>query len=527
MRGRVVAALTAFAVMSVVAGAQIAQADISMLGATHDTYSTQNDPDTPHGGNASLKVNAAPAERRAFLRFTVSGVPDGSTEVGAVLRLRATTTSSATFTAWSVAATWVQSTLTWNNQPAPGAAVTSRTGVTGGQYNDFDLSSHVTGNGTFAVAITSSSATQTWFDSREATNGTPPQLVVSWTPPTTTTSSTTTTGTTTTTSGTTTTTTSGTTTTTTTDTTTTSSTTTSSTTTTSTTSTTVPPADDPKVAAAGDIACAPPATRTSSRCHHQATANLLAAGDYDAVVPVGDLQYECGQPAAYTAVYDPSWGQVKSKTRPVHGDHEYTGPGCSTPGSAGYYGYFAGAASPNQPGCVSACQGYYSYQLGSWHVVVLNTDCGQVGGCGSTDPQGRWLAADLAAHRNQCILAFWHLPRWNYPGGLSGSSSYFASALYNAGAEVVVSGNNHFYARFRPQTPGGAHDPVNGIRQFIVGTGGKSLHGFSGTPEPDVEKSQNTTYGILELTLHPGSYSWRFVPEAGRTFTDTGTNPCH
>jgi acid phosphatase type 7 len=506
-----------------ISGVQIAQADTSTLGATHDTYTTQNDPDTPHGGNASLKVNAAPAERRAFLRFTVSGIPDGSTEVGAVLRLRATTTSSAIFTAWSVAATWVQSTLTWNNQPALGTAVTARTGVTAGQYNDFDLSSHVTGNGTFAVAITSSSATQTWFDSRETTSGSPPQLVVSWTPPTTTTSSTTTTDTTTTTSDTTTTT-SGTTTTT--DTTTT----TSSTTTSSTTTTTVPPAGDPKVAAAGDIACPPPGTRTTSSCHQQATANLLAAGNYDAVVPVGDLQYECGQASAYTAVYNPSWGQFKSKTRPVHGDHEYTGPGgCQTPGSAGYYSYFAGAASPRQPTCTSACQGYYSYELGTWHVVVLNTDCNQPGvdGCSSTTPQGRWLAADLAAHPNECILAFWHLPRWGESGGTSSASNYFASALYNARAEVVVSGNTHFYARSAPQNPAGAADPVNGIRQFIVGTGGRSLHGLSSRPDPQVEVRQSTTFGILELTLHAGSYSWRFVPEAGRTFTDSGTNSCH
>jgi acid phosphatase type 7 len=529
MRGRVVAGLTAFAVMSVIVGVQIAQADTSTLGATDDTYTSQNNAASPHGGNASLAVNAAPGERRAYLKFTVTGIPDGSTEVGAVLRLWSPSASSGTFTVWSVASTWSQSTLTWNNQPALGAAVVSRTGVTAG-YNDFNLSSHVTANGTYAVAITKSSSTQTKFDSKEAAGGTPPQLVVSWTPPTTTTSSTTTTDTTTTTSDTTTTTTSDTTTTTSDTTTTTSdtTTTTSSTTTSSTTTiTTVPPAGDPKVAAAGDIACAPPAVRTSSSCHHQATANLLAAGNYDAVVPVGDLQYECGQPSAYTAVYHPSWGQFKAKTRPVHGDHEYkTSGGCTTPGSAGYYDYFDGAASPNQPNCVSACQGYYSYELGTWHVVVLNTDCSQVGGCSSSTPQGRWLAADLAAHPNECILAFWHLPRWGESGGISSASSYFASALYNARAEVVVSGNTHFYARSAPQNPAGAADP-NGIRQFIVGTGGKSLHGLSSRPDPQVEVRQNTTFGILELTLHPGSYSWRFVPEAGRTFTDSGTNACH
>ena len=524
MRGRVVAGLTAFAVMSVIVGVQIAQADTSTLGATDDTYTSQNNPASPHGGNPSLAVNAAPGERRVYLRFTVTGIPDGSTEVGAVLRLWSPSASSGTFTVWSVASTWTQSTLTWNNQPALGAAVASRTGVTAG-YNDFNLSSHVTANGTYAVAITKSSSSQTKFDSKEATGGTPPQLVVSWTPPTTTTSGTTTTTDTTTTTSDTTTTTSGTTTTTSDPTTTTSSTTTSSTTT-----TTAPPADDPTVAAAGDIACPPPGNRTTSSCHQQATANLLAAGDYDAVVPVGDLQYECGQASAYAAVYNPSWGQFKAKTRPVHGDHEYTGPnGCSTPGSSGYYDYFDGAASPNQPNCVSACQGYYSYELGTWHVVVLNSDCNQpgVGGCDSSSPQGRWLAADLAASQAQCTLAFWHLPRWKQPGGLSGTSSYFASTLYAAGAEVVVSGNNHFYTRFAPQTPGGALDTANGIRQFIVGTGGKSLHSLSNTQDPQVQVSQDTTFGILELTLHPGSYSWRFVPEAGRTFTDSGTSSCH
>jgi len=248
------------------------------------------------------------------------------------------------------------------------------------------------------------------------------------------------------------------------------------------------------------------------------------------VAPLGDLQYECGQASAFAAVYHPSWGQFKSKTRPAHGDHEYTGPnGCSTPGSSGYYTYFAGAASPNQPECASACQGYYSYDLGSWHVVVLNSHCSQpgVGGCSSTSPQGRWLAADLAAHPNQCTLAYWHLPRWPEGGGTSGTTSYFASALYNAGAEVVLSGNTHFYARSAPQTPSGAADPVNGIRQFIVGTGGRSLHSLDSTPDPEVEVRQNTTFGILELTLHPTSYSWRFVPEAGRTFTDSGTTACH
>jgi hypothetical protein len=295
-----------------------------------------------------------------------------------------------------------------------------------------------------------------------------------------------------------------------------------------TTSATASPAE-PVIAAAGDIACPPPATRTSSSCHHKDTANLLATGNYDAVLPLGDLQYECGQTSAYTAVYGPSWGQFKTISHPAAGDNEYGSSTCSTAGASGYYNYFQGAASPTQPGCTSACRGYYSYNLGSWHVVVLNSNCSKpgVGGCSATSAQGRWLAADLAANPTRCTLAYWHLPRWKESGGTSGSSSYFASALYNAKAEVVLSGNNHFYARSAPQTPSGAADPTNGIRQFIVGTGGKSLHGLSSNPDPQVQVRQSTTFGILKLTLHPTSYDWKFVPEAGKTFTDSGTQSCH
>jgi hypothetical protein len=429
------------------------------------------------------------------VKFTVTGIPDGSTEVRAVLRLWASTSASASFTAQAVSSSWSESTLTWNTQPPLGTALASVTGVTAGQASEFDVSAYVTGNGTYALVITGS-GDQVKFISTESTTHTPPELGLTWTPPTTTTTTTS-----------------------------------SSTTTSTTTTTTPPPPADPVIAAAGDIACPPPATRTSSTCHHQDTANLLAAGDYDAVLPVGDLQYECGEPSAYQTVYDPSWGQFRSKSHPAAGDNDYGSATdvCSTPGASGYFTYFEGAASPNQPDCTSACQGYYSYELGTWHVVVLNTNCGQpgVGGCGATSAQGRWLAADLAAHPTQCILAYWHLPRWKQDGTLSSPSSYFATALYNAGAEVVLSGNNHFYARFAPQDPAGAADPANGIRQFIVGTGGKSLHGLSSNPDPEVEVRQNATYGILELTLHPDGYSWRFVPEAGRTFTDSGSQSCH
>jgi acid phosphatase type 7 len=477
MRQRLAVVLALAAAVSVLGAAGAAQAASTTITAAEDTYTSQGNAAATHGSGGSLTVNGAPGERRAYVKFNVTGIPAGSTELTAVLRLWVSRSSSATFTARAVPTSWTESTLTWTNQPPLGAAVASVTGVTAGQYRELNVSSLIVGNGTFALAVTGSS-TQARFTSTESTTGAPPELAVTWTPP---------------------------------------------------IGPPPPGGEDPVVAAAGDIACAPPATRTSSSCHHRETSNLLVAGDYDAVLPLGDVQYECGQASAYQSVYDPTWGRVKARSHPATGDNEYGSATCNTPGASGYFTYFGNAASPNQPGCTSACSGYYSYDLGGWHVVVLNTNCSQpgVGGCGSTSAQGRWLAADLAAHPSQCTLAYWHLPRWTEAGGVSGASSYFVSALHDAGAELVLSGNNHHYARFAPQSPAGAADPANGIRQFIVGTGGKSLHGLSGNPDPQVEARQSNTYGILELTLHPASYSWRFVPEAGRSFTDTGTQSCH
>jgi hypothetical protein len=492
MRRSAAIMLVVVAFAGLVLSAQRAYGDSSTITVAEDTYVSQGNPSATHGGSSYLATNAAPGERRVYVKFTVGGIPTGATGVTATLRLWGQTASSSVFTVRRVPSTWTEAGLTWNNQPALGTTVTTRTGVASGQYNTFNVTSYISGNGTYAMAVTTSTTTQIKFTSKESTANHPPQLLVSWTPTATTTSTTTTS-------------------------------------TSTTTTTTTPPAGDPKVAAAGDIACAPPATRTSSACHQADTANLLAVGSYNAILPLGDQQYECGQLSAYQAVYDPTWGRSKSISHPATGDNEYTSATCSTPGAEGYFTYFEGAASPDQPGCVSACRGYYSYNLGSWHVVVLNTECSQpgVGGCGSTSPQGRWLAADLAAHPTQCTLAYWHRPRWKENGDLSGASAYFVQALYNAGAEVILTGHNHLYERWAPQNPSGAADPVNGLRQFIVGTGGKSLHGLSSTPPPNVEVRNNTTFGILTLSLHPTSYDWQFIPEAGKTFTDSGTHSCH
>jgi hypothetical protein len=283
---------------------------------------------------------------------------------------------------------------------------------------------------------------------------------------------------------------------------------------------------EPVIAAAGDIACAPPATRTSTKCHQQDTANLLAAGSYDAVLPVGDTQYDCGELSAFDQVYDKTWGQLNAISHPVVGDNEYSSSTCTTRGASGYFTYFGAAASPLDQPCTQACKGYYSYDLGSWHIIALNSECSQVSGCKSTSPQGKWLKADLAAHPAACTLAYWHRPYFTDDGGTSSGTSYLVKTLYSAHADVLLVGHKHVYERFAPMDPFQVADP-SGIREFIVGTGGKSQASLATPPPPNAEVRNKGTYGVLRLTLHADSYDWQFIPEAGKTFTDSGTQACH
>ncbi|HEY5873045.1 MAG TPA: metallophosphoesterase, partial [Gaiellaceae bacterium] len=228
------------------------------------------------------------------------------------------------------------------------------------------------------------------------------------------------------------------------------------------------PVTGARIAAAGDIACDPGSPRfgnglgTGFDCRQRATSDLLVGGGYEAVLALGDIQYEVGAGDAFEASYDASWGRVKPVTRPVPGNHEYR-----TAGAAGYFEYFgAGAGDPTT--------GYYSYGLGNWHVVALNSNCAAVGGCDAGSTQERWLRADLAAHPSRCTLAYWHHPR--YSSGWHGSdSSYVAfwQALVDADADLVLVGHDHDYERFAPQDAGGRRDLERGIREFVVGTGGK------------------------------------------------------
>jgi hypothetical protein len=287
---------------------------------------------------------------------------------------------------------------------------------------------------------------------------------------------------------------------------------------------------DPLVAAAGDIACDPSFTfynnglGTASRCRQKYTSDLVVNAGLSAVLPLGDIQYECGGYSAFTRAYDPTWGRVKAITHPALGNHEYHtagGSDCDTSGDAGgYFRYFG--ASAGDPST-----GYYSYDLGAWHLIALNSNCLNIG-CSSTSAQEQWLRQDLAAHRTTCTLAYWHHPRFtsgsNYPGSPLVKPLY--QALYDNDADLVLVGHDHHYERFVPQDPDGAQDPVRGIRQFVVGTGGRNFHPIN-TVLPNSEVRNNVTFGVLKLTLHPASYDWQFVPEAGKTFTDSGSQACH
>jgi hypothetical protein len=247
----------------------------------------------------------------------------------------------------------------------------------------------------------------------------------------------------------------------------------------------------------------------------KATSDLLVGAGLDAVLLLGDNQYEDGTLAKYQASYAPAWGRVKAVTHPAPGNHEY-----ATAGAAGYFAYFGAAAG-------DPAQGWTSFDLGGWHLVALNSNCAAVGGCGPGSPQQQWLANDLAAHRGACLLAYWHHPRFSSgPHGDDPTSQPFWDDLYAAGADVVLNGHDHIYERFAPQTPAGAADPARGIRQFVVGTGGKNLTGIFQV-RANSEVRDAATFGALELTLYPNGYAWRFRPEAGKTFTDSGLGVCH
>ena len=265
-------------------------------------------------------------------------------------------------------------------------------------------------------------------------------------------------------------------------------------------------AADPVVYAAGDIACPTHdssyngGTGTATECRQRYTSDMILGGDY--VFALGDNQYWAGSLEQYQNVYDPTWGRKKSVTFPTPGDHEY-----NSGDPAGYYTYFG--VPP-----------YYSFDIGAWHWVSLNSEIAH----DATSALVQWLRQDLAATGQPCIGAFWSVPAFSSGKGNNPSYRPFWDVLYGVRADLVLGGDSHQYERFTKMAPDGA-PAGDGIRQFVVGTGGRSLHGFSAIKP--TSQAHASVFGVLQLRLGAGNYGWHFLTESGGAFSDSGTAACN
>ena len=269
----------------------------------------------------------------------------------------------------------------------------------------------------------------------------------------------------------------------------------------------------PKVImAAGDIACGPDVTPNEAQCHDQATADIIAAEPrVDAVLPLGDLQYDYGALEHFRSHYHRTWGRFFSITRPVPGNHEY-----GTFEAQGYFTYFGTRAGP-------VGKGYYSWDLGGWHMIALNSEIDLT----PRSEQVLWLKRNLARTAARCTLAYWHVPRFASGSGHGSDDSLIPiwDALHAASVDVVLVGHEHNYERFAPQDSAGNASP-DGPRSFVVGTGGRSLYPFRATIEPNSEVRNATSFGVLKMELYADSYTWEFIPIDEDGFTDSGSADC-
>jgi hypothetical protein len=492
-----------------------------------DSFVRESNPDSNYGSSKTLYVDNYPVTH-SYLRFEVNGLSNQDVQF-VKFRIYANSSNSTGFTVSAVLDNnWEENGITYNNAPEIGPEIGISRAIRRGRWMEVDVSNAITSDGTYTLAITTPSLRNTNYSSREVGNKAP-QLVVSSDippilvvePPTETPmpeipsdtptesfpSSTPDSGTAvpsdvptklpTPTSDMTMT-----------DTPTALIANTSTSNPTNTPTVFALPTDtptsngDPVLVGAGDIS-------SCSGSGDEATAKLID-GIAGVVFTAGDNAYENGSTSEYSNCYNPTWGRFKDRTNPSPGNHEY-----NTSDATGYYGYFGTAAG-------DPTKGYYSYNLGSWHIVVLNSEISTA--TGST--QEKWLRQDLVANPTTCTLAYWHEPRFS-SGSTHGSSSAVQSlwqVLYDFHADVIVNGHEHNYERFAPQSPSGTAD-VNGLTEIVAGMGGRSHYGF-GTILPNSLARNSDTYGVLKFTLHSNSYDWQFVPEAGKNYSDSGTAPC-
>ena len=450
--------------LTATAVARAAQPQVHM--AVADAFVSARSPRRNFGRASTLRVGGD-SQARSYLRFTLPR-PQRPGGLAARLQLFATAGVRSGFAVRLVRrGAWREGTVAADSAPRLGPVVARHGRVRSRRFVSIDISRAIYGRRTIDLALVRRGTTGTArFLSRESGRQTAPRLVIGETPP-----------------------------------------------------------RAPVVAAAGDMVCDPKSPnrrdKTPGTCLDRETSDLLVNRELDAVLTLGDNQYERGSLSAFRLAYDRTWGRVKGITRPTVGNHEYL-----TPGAAGYFDYF------NGPGRVAGRagrrgEGWYSFDVGGWHLIALNSVCDEIGGCGPGSPQFEWLRSDLAAHPTQCTLAYWHHPRFS--SGVPGSnvrSDAFWRVLYEAGADVVLGSHSHDYERFAPQTPDGVRDDGRGIREFVVGTGGKNNYPF-GAVVPNSEVRDATTSGVLLLTLHPGGYDWRFAAVPGGRLRDSGSGVCH
>jgi hypothetical protein len=457
-------------------GATVSAASPVVVVPSADSYVSSATPSTNFGTAAQLRIDGSPLTRSymAFDLRSVSGVIAAAT-----LRIYANSAAPAGYEVHAATGGWTETAITFANAPAVDALAAKTGPFSAGTWTSVDVTSAVKAGGFVYFAIVDPSPTAVSLASRESTNS--PTLTLSiggvGTPapatPTAQASS-------------------------------------STVPTPGATPTTTPPGGgDPVLIGAGDICV------TSIIGNAAATAKLIEARPADGVFTLGDNSNESGTASQYTGCYAKTWGAFLNRTRATIGNHDcLTGSGC-----APYYAYFGAAAGP-------AGKGYYSYDLANnWHVIVLNSQGSEVGGAGAGSPEETWLRADLAANAGKHIIAMWHIPV--FTSGLLSRTAYdvWWQDLYAAHADLVLDGHDHIYERFALQSPTGKLDP-SGIREIIVGTGGAPPQAF-GTTKANSQVRNTGTFGVIQLTLHAHSYDWQFIPIAGSTFTDSGTQTTH
>jgi 3',5'-cyclic AMP phosphodiesterase CpdA len=275
----------------------------------------------------------------------------------------------------------------------------------------------------------------------------------------------------------------------------------------------------PTVAAAGDIVCAP---GSRDPCRDLQTLAVVEGLAPDLVLPLGDNQYDSGTATEYSQRYNLSWGRLRALSRPVPGNHEY-----QDEEARGYFDYFNGFRTYTGV-AGDRDKGYYSFDFADWHFVALNSNCIHIrGGCGEGGFQERWLRQDLEKNQRHCTLAYMHHPRFS--SGMNGDTRELAAlwnVLYQGGVDVVLAGHDHHYERFAPMGPDGSPEPDRGIRQFVVGTGGRSITPFR-TILPASEVQDTTSFGVLVLRLGQDRYEWEFRATPGLPLADRGAGTCH